>query len=128
MIHLWIRQVPVDVSTVAPLAVGVMMVLMGSVMGKIRPNWFVGIRTPWTLSSKSSWVRTHRLGGWLLVGLGLALAAAAVVSSRAAVAVLIGGAIVSTLWLVVFSYLVWRRDPEKVAPAGTWPADEEPGS
>lgn len=128
MIHLWIRQVPVDVSTVAPLAVGVMMVLMGSVMGKIRPNWFVGIRTPWTLSSKSSWVRTHRLGGWLLVALGLALAAAAVVSSRAAVAVLIGGPAVTTLWLVVFSYLVWPRDPDKVPPAGTWPADEEPGS
>jgi uncharacterized membrane protein len=32
-------------------------------MGKIRPNWFVGVRTPWTLSSKLSWDKTHRLAG-----------------------------------------------------------------
>ena len=46
----------------------------GAVLGKVRPNWFVGIRTPWTLSSKRSWVRTHRLGGWLFMALGVLFA------------------------------------------------------
>mgnify|MGYP000052596555 CR=1 FL=1 len=45
--------------------------VVGGLMGKIRPNWFVGIRTPWTLTSKVAWVRTHRLGGWLFVAQGL---------------------------------------------------------
>ncbi len=56
------RGVAVSVQVVAPLAVGLLFVVLGSVMGKIRPNWFVGIRTPWTISSKVAWVRTHRPG------------------------------------------------------------------
>jgi uncharacterized membrane protein len=58
-------------------ALGVMFLVMGNVMGKIRPNWFVGIRTPWTLSSKQSWNKTHRLGGRLFMALGLMFIAAA---------------------------------------------------
>jgi uncharacterized membrane protein len=49
------------------LLMGVLFVVLGSLMGKVRPNWFVGIRTPWTLSSKLSWDKTHRLGGWLFI-------------------------------------------------------------
>ncbi|HDH27220.1 MAG TPA: DUF1648 domain-containing protein [Actinobacteria bacterium] len=43
-------------------AVAVLFVILGGTMGKFRPNWFVGIRTPWTLSSKVSWVKTHWAG------------------------------------------------------------------
>jgi uncharacterized membrane protein len=37
-------------------------------MGKMRPSYFMGIRTPWTLSSDENWTRTHRLGGrvWVI--------------------------------------------------------------
>ncbi|MFO0842432.1 MAG: SdpI family protein [Gemmataceae bacterium] len=40
---------------------------MGNVMGKVKRNFYVGIRTPWTLASGLVWERTHRLGGWLMV-------------------------------------------------------------
>ena len=38
---------------------------MGSVMGKVKPNWFMGIRTPWALSDPDVWNKTQRLGGWV---------------------------------------------------------------
>jgi uncharacterized membrane protein len=47
------------------------LVLMGNPMGKVRPNFFIGIRTPWTLTSERVWHLTHRLAGKLMVGAGL---------------------------------------------------------
>lgn len=52
-----------------------MFLFLGNMMGKIRPNYFLGIRTPWTLESEAVWTRTHRLAGRLWVGCSLALMA-----------------------------------------------------
>ena len=53
-ILLWTWGVQLDVWTVIPVLIGGMFIVLGSVMGKIRPNWFVGIRTPWAPSSELS--------------------------------------------------------------------------
>ena len=44
-------------------AFGVLMIVIGFVTERAKPNWFIGIRTPWTMSSPSVWEKTHRLGG-----------------------------------------------------------------
>ena len=44
-------------------AIGLMFIVLGNYMGKVRKNFFIGIRTPWTLASDEVWNRTHRLGG-----------------------------------------------------------------
>jgi len=116
---------PVDVSRVVPIAVGALFVLVGTVLGKIRPNWFVGIRTPWTMSSKISWVRTHRLGGWLFMALGGLFAATGAFKLGSFGFVVIGAVIAVVVILFGYSYFVWKADPEKQPPAGTQPADEE---
>jgi len=113
----------VNMGRLAPLAMGILFVFLGALLGKIRPNWFVGIRTPWTLSSKLSWVRTHRAGGWLFILVGLATIVASFFSLPVSFWVLIGGLTGGTIGLVVYSYLLWRRDPDKIPPAGTLPAD-----
>jgi uncharacterized membrane protein len=59
MVHLALRGRNVNVNVVVPLLVGALFVVIGTTMEKLRPNWFVGVRTPWTLSSKSAWARTH---------------------------------------------------------------------
>ena len=43
--------------------VGLLFIVLGNYMGKVRKNFFIGIRTPWTLASDEVWSRTHRLGG-----------------------------------------------------------------
>jgi uncharacterized membrane protein len=118
------RGVAVSMEVVAPLAVGMLFVVFGSVMGKIRPNWFVGIRTPWTISSKVAWVRTHRLGGWLFIALGLAFVAGALFKRAWSAQWIVGGVLGMVVVLFVYSYLAWRGDPDKVPPAGTLPGDD----
>ena len=125
VIHLVIRGVQVDMPKVVGLMVGALFFLFGNMLGKIRPNWFFGVRTPWTLSSKRSWTRTHRLAGWVFILGGIAIMAAGVLKNAVAVGVagvvLLGGVAAA----VVYSYLVWRTDPDRVPPAGTLPSNEE---
>ena len=60
----------VDISLVVCLAVSVLFIFLGNYLGKLRRNFWAGIRTPWTLASDIVWERTHRLGGWLFVLVG----------------------------------------------------------
>jgi uncharacterized membrane protein len=112
---------PLDVGAFVTLGVGVLFVVLGNVMGKIRPNWFVGVRTPWTLSSKLSWNKTHRLAGWVFIILGPLIALSGILRSNAFfVATLVLGG-VCLAGLVVYSYLVFRTDPDRMPPTGTSP-------
>jgi len=122
VIQLWIRGRRVNVETVVPLLMGVLFIVIGNLLGKVRPNWFVGIRTPWTLSSKLAWTHTHRAGGWLFVVMGVIVMAVALARSAWAMWTTIGMGAAGVLSLVVYSYMLWRRDPDKMPPAGTLPA------
>lgn len=46
---------------------GILFIVLGNYLGKVRRNFFLGIRTPWTLASEEVWQRTHRLAAWLFV-------------------------------------------------------------
>ena len=126
LMQLQIRGHHVDVGHALSILIGTLFVLLGSVMGKLRPNWFFGIRTPWTLSSKASWIRTHRLGGWVMLIGGIALIATSMVPS--ATVYVIAGFAAGMVWTAIYSYLVWRSDPERIPPSGTAPGEDELGS
>lgn len=108
-----------------PAGIGVMFIVLGNVMGKIRPNYFAGIRTPWTLASVRSWDATHRLGGRVFAGAGVLLIAMAVVRQEWFVIAGIVAMFAGLGWTVVYSYLVWKRDPERIPVTGTLPAPPE---
>lgn len=55
----------------ALIVVCVLFVLLGNLMGKVRRNFFIGVRTPWTLASDRVWYATHRLAGKTFVIGGL---------------------------------------------------------
>jgi uncharacterized membrane protein len=123
MVIAWVLKAPVDMSRAVPVAVGALFTLFGAVLGQVKPNWFVGIRTPWTLSSAESWARTHRLGGRLFIVLGVLFAVTGVFRLGSFGVVVIGAAIAAVSALVVYSYVIWRRDPLKQPPPGTRPAN-----
>lgn len=52
-------------------AVGVMFIVMGNYMGKVRQNFFVGLKTPWTLADPEVWQKSQRLTGWMFVFAGV---------------------------------------------------------
>ena len=108
----------IEAVTVLPFVIGALLVVLGNLLGKVRPNWFFGIRTPWTLSSAESWNRTHRLGGWVFIGLGLLTMATAIAVPARSILVMTALILGATVGLAAYSYVVWRRDPDKVPPAG----------
>jgi len=124
MVIAWVQQKPVDMSKLVPAALGGLFLLLGSVLGRVKPNWFVGIRTPWTLSSARSWERTHRLGGWLFMGLGLLFLLTGVFGLGSAGVGVFGAMLAVVVVLFVYSYFVWRADPEKQAPGAPRRGDD----
>ena len=113
-----------NTTTVILLAMGALFIVLGNFMGKIRPNWFVGVRTPWTLSSKLSWDKTHRLAGWLFVLMGALFALLALVQTTWMFIAVFTINALCILWMVVYSYLVYRGDPDRTSPAATLPGSE----
>lgn len=51
--------------------IGVLFVILGNVMGKVRQNYFVGLKTPWTLNDPEVWQKSQRFSGWMFVLAGL---------------------------------------------------------
>lgn len=100
----------VDVPAFVLVAVGLLFVGIGNYLPRVRPNWTVGIRTPWTLSSEKVWRRTHRLAGRTMVAGGLLAAAAAFLPEPAravaSLSALLGGALAPA----AYSYFAWKRD------------------
>ena len=107
------RGAAAALSTWIPLGVGLLLIVVGNYLGKVRSNFFFGFRTPWTLSSELAWNKTHRLAARLFVAWGVLVLLTAFVKPLAFL-VFIGGAVIVLLGPVVYSYLVWRSDPAKV--------------
>ena len=109
--------VPVPISLVCCLTVGVLFVIIGNYLPKCRLNYTMGIRTPWTLSSEENWNKTHRLGGKLWVAAGLLIVVCGFFSLRgeaggelAFVFMLIAVALASLIPVV---YSLWLYQKEK---------------
>jgi uncharacterized membrane protein len=80
--------------------------LLGNVMGKVRKNFYIGIRVPWTLASDRVWNDTHRLAAWVMVSVGVIgfLLVIAGASPIVAIGLLIG----SMLIPVVYSFIHYK--------------------
>jgi len=97
----------ISVQLVVPIAVGALLMVIGNFMGKFRKNFFVGIRTPWTLTSDVVWERTHRLAGWLFVLAGLVWIAGGLL--YASPVVLVVSALAAGFIPAIYSYFLYRR-------------------
>ena len=104
------RPGTVFVGRVVSALVGSLFVFIGNLMGKVKPNFFLGIRTPWTLSDPDVWNRTHRLGGGLFFLAGLAtVASALLLPEQVTFWVLMAGVLAAALIPAVMSYVWYRR-------------------
>lgn len=101
---------PTSVVLLVQLAVGGLFIVLGNVLPRTRQNWFVGVRTPWTLASERVWERTHRVAGYLFVALGILVILTLPLAPQAGVLVLSVGVAIVALGSVVYSYLEWRKE------------------
>ena len=96
------------------ITIATMLIIMGNYLAKSRSSWFLGVRTPWTLSSEHAWVVANRLCGWLFVLTGaLTIFCTLIGAERQGLIVMIGGAIFSAIAAIVVSFFAWRNDPEQ---------------
>jgi uncharacterized membrane protein len=81
--------------------------LLGNRLGKVQRNFFMGVRTPWTLASEAVWIQTHRLTAWLWTPGGLVLAVIAF--AGLSIWLWIAGMLLIALAPVVYSLWLYKR-------------------
>lgn len=98
----------IDLSLLMQLGLAVLSIFLGNYLGKLRRNFWMGIRTPWTLVSDQVWERTHRLGGWLFVAAGMLGVPLSLASGLRPWGMLLLMMMVAVT-LVVYSYACFRQ-------------------
>lgn len=106
VVMLYAANVIRDTPRMIALGLAGMMLLMGNVMGKVRPSWFVGVRTPWTLASPQNWRATHRLAAALMVGGGI-VCLPIVLAFPSAVAIWAAAGLLTVTLLLPVGYSYW---------------------
>jgi uncharacterized membrane protein len=98
--------------TLFPMLIGGLLIVIGNVMGKMRWNSTVGIRTPWALADERVWDKTQRFGGRMMVASGIVVMIAALSPAlQPHIDVVITASVLAvTLTIYCQSYLYWRSD------------------
>lgn len=104
--------------------VGLLFIVLGNYMGKVRKNFFIGIRTPWTLASDEVWSRTHRLGGRIFILIGLFMILNGFI--RFPVQWLITSIVIVALVPIVYSFAIYRRIEGFAPDEAGEPRDDSP--
>ena len=95
---------------------GLLVAVLGNFLGKTQRNWWIGVRTPWSLSSDAAWAKSNRLAGRLMVLTGLSSALVAMFGPAYAAGLVLGlGSAVMAVCAVYVSWDVWRHDPNRTA-------------
>ncbi len=106
---LWNAGIRISPNSVFPVGIGFLFYYIGILIENAERNWFIGIRTPWTLSSDRVWKKTNRLGGKLFRIAGIAAVLGAFFPDLAFFFVL-GPALFIAGFTAVYSYLEYQKE------------------
>ncbi len=98
-----------DFLALIPGLLGVMFVLIGNYLPKIKQNRTLGIRVSWTLNNEENWNKTHRLGGKVWVICGLAMLFSVFLPQAAMVPVSVCAILAATVIPIVYSYCIYKE-------------------
>lgn len=101
----------VNIYMILSLLIGILFVVFGNLMPKLKINYMIGFKTPWTLSNETVWLKTHQLAGKLWFAGGFVMMAGSLlpVSSQLALLYLLGCASLITLIPCIYSYVIFKR-------------------
>lgn len=106
---LWNRGIEISPNVFFPIGFGLLLFYLGFLVEKAKRNFFIGIRTPWTLSSDSVWEKTHRIGGTLFKAAGLISLFGALVPKYSIFFVL-GPVLMVAAYTTVYSYFAYQKE------------------
>jgi len=109
-----LRPGTVSIGRIITAMMSCLFIVIGNMMGKVKHNYFFGIKTPWTLADQDVWIQTHSLGGkiWFIMGI-LLLPACMLLPEQVFFLLMMVGVIGSVLFLTVISYLFFRRKQQE---------------
>lgn len=102
------------VGVIMPGLIGLLFIVLGNYMGKIKMNWFMGIRTPWTLSSEEVWNKTHRFGGKMFILAGLLMVAEIFLPTGWKLPVFIIMMVTLLAGTVGYSYFAYLKEKKRI--------------
>lgn len=108
----WNMEVRFDMIMFLLPAFAMLFFYMGLMLKKTRMNWFIGIRTPWTLSSEKVWKKTHEFGGRLFMITAVVVLLSMFFRNFAFIVLLVA-VFASAIITVVYSYVVFKRLEKK---------------
>ena len=108
-IILWGMGTQVSPNLTMPVMIGILFICIGFLTEHTEPNWFVGIRTPWTLSSEQVWKKTHARGGTLFKLAGMVSMIGAIAGVDAWLFIIVPALAVAA-YTVVYSYVEFERE------------------
>ncbi len=105
-------RVRLDMNRFIGVAMALLFIVLGNFMGKLRPNYFAGFRTPWTLESRTVWTRTHRLGGRVMIGGGILMLLVALLlpSTQSFLWGIVPIVLIIAIVPAVYSYFCYRAE------------------
>ena len=99
----------VRVDTAIKFLIGVMITVFGNLMPKLKHNYFVGIKTPWTLANENVWFETHRLAGRLWFAAGLIMILLSFIPGQLTAVLYLACAVFSGAIPMVYSYVRYKK-------------------
>ena len=101
--------VPIQFSIVVPVFLGILFIGIGNYTSQIRPNYFVGFRTPWALASEHVWRKTHRFGGYVFIIIGLVPFLSIIIGGKAMILFLVV-LFIGIASIYLYSYWVFKTN------------------
>ena len=98
-----------SMNQVLPPSFGILFFYCGILIDKAKRNWFIGIRTPWTLSNEKVWEKTHQLGGKLFKIAGI-IAFLGIIFPNYAFFLILFPVIAVSIYTVIYSYYEYRKE------------------
>lgn len=102
-------------SHISIVAVGILLVVIGNYLQQCKPNYFIGIKNPWTLSNENVWKKTHRLGSKLFVLAGLCMMMSVFLPNLYQPYIIIGVVVALVMMTTIYSYVVFKKEISKTA-------------
>jgi uncharacterized membrane protein len=88
---------------------GLLLIGIGNVLPRVRPNIVIGIHTPLLLANRAAWARVHRVAGYLLAALGAIAIGAGLMLSKSQIPIVLSSAVVVGAALNLAAYWRWTR-------------------
>ena len=104
-------QIPIG--TIVPILVGLLFIIIGNYMGKIKSNWLMGMRTPWTLSNEEVWNKTSRLSGKLMVISGIIMMLCSIIPANYIIFAFLIAVLIPTIVPTIYSYWLYNKLTQK---------------